>query len=144
MKKVLFLLLLISNIVSAQFKPKIAVDYFIGGFSEKTIIQVVDGSMKHDNSIFIRNGEMRIRTGADYKYKGLTAYFDQHIYMDKSKGIVFQPLSARWFVGLKYKVTKDITFNYEHLCIHPIQTDNNDTRSKIYGGYDMISVSYGY
>lgn len=132
---IIVLLLILSISVSAQLNPKIAFDYFPNNYVVK-IAAATSGATNY-------YGMFRVRVGADYSIKKLTVYFDQKVYMNKASGISFRPMQAEWYVGLRYSVTDKIKIGYEHLCIHPIEA-YAVYHSKVYGGYDVISISYGY
>ena len=59
-----------------------------------------------------------------------------------ANGSNFTPIVIDYFVGVKYPIMKNLMINYEHLCRHPIA--DTQSLSRQYGGYDMLSVSYGY
>lgn len=138
MKKIIVFLLLVSAQLSAQFTPKASFDYFVGGYGIRTTDKLTARSST------VSYGNFRIRVGAEYAIKKLSAYFDQNVYANKGADISFSPIQAEWFVGVKFSLTKKINFKYEHLCTHPILSDWNPIENRLYGGYDMISVSYGY
>lgn len=134
--KILLLILLPIFGFSQKIQPKIAVDYFVGGYHYR-----VDNPMS--NTVFsIDHGNCRARIGAEFSYKQASVYFDQHVYM-KNSGLSFDPTQAYWWVGASY-FWRQIKIKYEHECIHPINTYSGQYRSKYYGGYDMVSISYGY
>jgi hypothetical protein len=142
MKTIIITLFLILSIsASAQLNPKIAFDYF----PYKSEIRMANFYAQSGNAAYIShyNGMFRVRVGADYSIKKFTIYFDQKVYMNKASGVSFRPLQAEWFAGLSYSITAKVKVTYEHLCIHPILTDGKD-QTKIFGGYDVISISYGY
>lgn len=130
------LLFFISIGYSQKIQPKIAVDYFPKEYNLKF------QNPLRDISFTVYHGDFRTRLGGEFIYKKASVYFDQHIYMkysDKS----FDPTEAYWYVGAKYS-TKYIKIQFEHLCIHPINTYSSQYRTKYYGGYNTISISYGY
>lgn len=137
MKLLIVILLLITSVVYGQkVQPKIAVDFFPREYH-------LTFQNPMNNSVFsVDHGDFRTRLGAEFTYKKASAYFDQHIYMDYAGG-AFDPTQAYWYVGVTYK-WKFFNFKAEHLCVHPISTYSNQWRTKYYGGYNMISVSYGY
>lgn len=144
MKRLFISLAVIAGMsAQAQFKPKAAFDYFPSGYVQKVIMPLSSTTGINQIESVIDYGNFRVRIGAEYQVKKWTAYFDQNIYMEKSSGVSFQPLQAEWFVGVKYEIVKGLVAKYEHLCIHPIQTDNIIITT-VYGGYDMVSISYGY
>ncbi len=127
--------MLLSAAIQAQkLKPKFALDYF-------TTNSVVFSSTKDAFQYTYPN--YRVRMGCDLTYKKFTLYFDQHIYMKSVAITKFDPYQAYWYVGCNYKVSKNIKISYEHLCIHPI-TYFSIPRDNLFGGYNMISISYGY
>lgn len=137
MRIITFIFLLLASSAFAQkIQPKIAVDYFQRKYH-------LTFENPNTNDVFsVYHGDFRTRLGAELTYKKASIYFDQHLYMNKS-GLSFDPTQAYWYVGATYK-WKFLNFKAEHLCIHPISTYSNQWRTKYYGGYNMISVSYGY
>lgn len=142
-KNIIFLALFSAIAAQAQFKPKAAVDYFNKGYRQKVIMPLPTSTGQKNIESIVNYGEFRLRMGAEYKYKDFSAYLDQNIYMDKASGVTFTPLQAEWFAGLKVEIKKGLFLKYEHYCIHPIETDGN-IKTNVYGGYDLISLSYGY
>lgn len=134
--RITFLFILLSYSVFAQkVHPKIAIDVFEGNH--------LTFESPMSNTVFnIYQGNFRARLGADLRYKNATLYFDQHVYMQRD-GIQFDPTQAYWYVGVKWR-NKKFEIKYEHLCIHPINTYSNQYRSRYFGGWDMVSFSYGY
>jgi len=124
----------------AQFKPRGSVDYFIGGYQTRNSEHITFSEGFLTQTANCSYGNYRIRIGADYQYKQFSVFFDQHTYMLYDKG--FTPVVTDYFCGIKYRVTKEIEAKYEHLCRHP--TDAAESLSRQFGGYDMVSVSYGY
>jgi hypothetical protein len=144
MKRIVLLMLSLAFLytANAQFKPRIAFDYFTNGYNERMVIPVPTSTGMSEFTIDNAKGNFRIRTGADYSFRGMTAYYDQAIYMNKSRGVTFDPLQAEWYAGVKY-TRWGLTMKAEHLCIHPIGTYGVERIAR-YGGYNMISVGYGY
>ena len=136
MKKLLIFIscLAIPYLAYAQFKPRAAFDYFPNGYNTQL--------NSNTWTIIVPKGRFRIRTGADYSVKGVAGYFDQTVYMNEGRGGTFAPLQAEWYVGIKYTI-RGITVRAEHLCIHPIGTSGFN-EVKQYGGYNMVSIGYGY
>ncbi|MBV5348867.1 hypothetical protein JZU61_04325 [bacterium] len=141
----LSVLLLLCASAFGQFKPRAAFDYFPGTYHVR-FVQSLPASTGLDEWATTKNyGSFRVRMGADYTYKRLTAYFDQYVYMDKSEGISFQPLQAEWYAGMKFRISDGLHLRFEHLCIHPILSSGSYiTQIRMYGGYNMVSISYGY
>jgi len=146
MKKIIFVLfLLVSVSVSSQeFKPKVAFDYF----PTKRGCTFKVG----DEIAFL--GDYRTRIGLDFTGKvpinknfvrdlTYTAFTDIHTYMDfANRGVQFSPNLVNFYIGvnLSYKKFK---LEYKHLCVHPTKVDGRKSLD-VYGGYDMVSLSYGY
>ena len=51
---------------------------------------------------------------------------------------------AIYEVGVSYNVTDKIKISASHTCYHPIITDDGKSRSGMFGGGDVITISYGY
>lgn len=144
----LALMILTSVSLSSQItvKPKAAFDVFAGGYSMTHKVQVPNlinptqsNLMPYRNSV-----DYRTRLGLDFKWKDFTVNVDHHTYMDwgNENRISFAPRISKFFIGASYEWNK-IKLKYEHMCIHPIKSNNWDT-IELYGSYDMISVSYNY
>lgn len=136
MKKLIILLLLVEATAAAQIKvnPRIAVDVFTTPYQMK---------LQNSNTNYIVNyGTFRARVGAEVTYKSFAAGFSQNVYMEKGRN-AFRPLQAEWFVNVSFKLTDKIKVSIEHLCVHPVRSDGIE-RIEMFGGYNMISVSYGY
>lgn len=144
-KCALFLFLASAHVAVAQLTPRAAFDYFAGGYDVKVVENRYYLGTQYENQIIIPHGEFRARVGADYRFKNVSVFFDQHIYMLKAQNITFQPLQATWFAGIEYHFTNEIKLKYEHMCTHSVITDGSaNTQIKMYGGYNMFSISYGY
>lgn len=136
MNKLLLILLLPLSLFAQRVQPKIALDLIPGEYHIK-----VQNPM--NNSVFsIDHGDFRARVGVEAFYKQFSVYFDQHIYMDYASA-QFDPTQAYWFAGTKWR-NKKFEIKYEHTCIHPINTYSNQYRARYFGGWDMVSFSYGY
>lgn len=143
--KIIIFMLFFSLPVFGQLKPKFSFDYFMGNYDIKIVTPILIDENLQEYSAKMDYGNFRVRIGADYEFKHFSVYFDQSIFMNKSKNITFQPLQAEWYAGAKIKIYKKIYFQYEHMCVHPIISNNTfEKQSKIYGGYNMLSISYGY
>lgn len=133
--KQLFVLLFISisvSVMAQKFTPKVAFDVFPSGYYIKA------------NDEILKLGDYRTRMGVDFDWKIFKVYADVHTFMDWANNgkIRFSPKVAEYYTGVKVKVNK-VVFKYEHLCIHPVKVDTKmDTN--LYGGYDMLSISYNY
>lgn len=146
MKNTLLILFLLTTLTASaqRFYPKGSLDYFVGG-NELAITQtVIDQTGTTIFEFPFSYGYFRARIGAEFKYRGFSAYFDQKIYMNKSVNISFRPLQAEWYAGISYTIFSKIKLTYEHLCIHPINSGSYAQPIKLYGGYDMFSISFGY
>lgn len=129
-----FVLYLLSSSIQAQTPvPKAAFDVFPRGYYIKM------------NNQTQKIGDYRVRLGVDYSWKDFTFSGDAYTYMDyanRKNSVTFSPKLAEYYVTIKYTYKK-INISYQHLCIHPIKVDvAKDTN--IYGGYDMLSISYNY
>ena len=144
MEKLLLIILSLAFPLSmqAQFKPRAAFDYFPNGYNTQLSLPVPATSGLDLWNITVPKGHFRVRTGADYSVRGVTGYFDQTVYMNEGRGGTFLPLQAVWYVGVKY-TRWGLTVKAEHLCIHPIGASGMDG-IKQYGGYNMVSIGYGY
>lgn len=146
MKKIYLLIALLLSISAQaqQFTPKLAFDYMPASYKIKMsqLISATTGFNNYD--MLYKYGTFRVRMGVSFTYNHFEAYADQHIYMQSFTGHAFNPSAAWWFIGAKYSITDKIKIRYEHLCIHPVIYDNDAVMSKMYGGYDLFSISYNY
>ena len=136
MKKILLILLMLPIMVQAQIKlqPKVAMSY---GHEKVWIMDEQVDRYKY------RLPNFCFRTGLDAKYKKFTAYYDVKVWASNSSWR-FTPTQAVYEVGVNYQVTSKIKINASHTCYHPIVTDNGIARGGMFGGGDVITISYGY
>ena len=136
MKKILFLLLMLPIMAQAQIKlqPKVAMSY---GHEKIRLMDEQSGRYDYHLPNFC------FRTGLDAKYKKLTAYYDVKVWASNVKW-QFDPQQAIYEVGVNYQVTSKIKINASHTCYHPIVTDNGIARGGMFGGGDVVTISYGY
>jgi len=155
MKKILMLMLLFPMLVNAQIKifPKVAVSY-----SDETL-RVADVTTGNRYDFMFRTGldadvttgnrydfkypAFMFRTGLDAKYKKFTLYYDTKIWC-ASSNYQFDPQQAIFEVGVTYNVNEKIKINVHHTCLHPLSADNGTYHDGLYGGGNVITVSYGY
>ena len=83
------------------------------------------------------------RTGLEARYKKLSVYYDTKIWCSSS-GRRFSPEQSIFEVGVSYQITDKIKISASHTCSHPLITDNGKFHDGIYGGGDVITISYGY
>lgn len=134
MKKIIILVLILFPIlIHAQLQPKASVSYGYYG------IEIHPNNS--DLMAYYRLPNFMFRTGLEYTYKRVSAYYDTKIwcYADKR---AFSPQQASFEFGIKYNITKKIKIIYSHICLHPILTNNKS--GNFYGGKDEITLSYGY
>ena len=136
MKKILLALLMFPIMVQAQIKlqPKVAMSY---GHEKIRLMDEQSGRYDYHLPNFC------FRTGLDARYKKLTAYYGVKVWASNS-GRSFAPTQAIYEVGVSYQVTDKIKINASHTCYHPIVTDNGVSRGGMFGGGDVITISYGY
>ena len=137
MKKITLMLLILPIMAQAQqikLYPKIAVSY---GNDKIRIID--DYGYRCDYHI----PKFMFRTGLEARYKKLSIYYDTKIWCANS-GRRFSPEQSIFEVGVNYQITDKIKINASHTCRHPLSTDNGKFHDGIYGGGDVISISYGY
>lgn len=141
---IIILLSIMPVFCSAQIRYSASLDYS-PNFRAKIVSPYCVNGQNAEYSSVMDYGMFRVRIGATYAYKFVSIYFDQHVYMSKARGISFNPVHAEWSVGASVKIYKGIKFEYSHTCLHPILSDNQYAkRSKMYGGCDVFSISYGY
>ena len=137
MKKILLLMCLFPIMAQAkQIKlyPKVAVSYG----NEK--IRLIDEQVGRYN---YHLPNFMFRTGLDAKYKKFTAYYDVKVWASNS-GRSFTPTQAIYEVNINYQITDKIKISASHTCFHPVVTDDNKPRGGMFGGGDVITISYGY
>jgi hypothetical protein len=117
-------------------KPKVEIAYYVG--------QQYFTRLQGADTTNFRYGQFLTRTGLDFNFGPFTLYFDTNIYMNKSTNSAsFAPNLAEFYSGLKIDITNKIALKVEHLCIHSLRSWGNDAPN-LYGGYNKISLSYGY
>lgn len=136
MEKILLSLLMLPIMAQAQVKlqPKVAMSY---GHEKIRIMDEQVGRYDYHLPNFC------FRTGLDAKYKKLTAYYDVKVWASNVKW-QFDPQQVIYAVGVSYQVSDKIKITAEHTCYHPIATDNGISRGGMFGGGDVVTVSYGY
>lgn len=141
----LILIFIVSINMSGQtLQPKVAFDYFPNSLGYTFMV----------NNELAELGRYRTRVGIDFignipinkpfikdiKYNVFT---DIHTHMNfANRGLRFDPKIVNFYIGanLSYKKFK---IEYKHLCVHPTKS-HTSIPIQVYGGYDMISISYGY
>ena len=136
MKRILLALLMFPIMVQAQIKlqPKVAMSY---GHEN---IRVMD---EYSNRYDYHLPNFCFRTGLDAKYKKFTAYYDVKVWASNVKW-QFDPQQVIYAVGISYQINDKIKITAEHACYHPIVTDNGVARGGMFGGGDVVTISYGY
>ena len=136
MKRILLALLMLPIMAQAQIKlqPKVAMSY---GHEKVWIMDEWVDRYKYNLPNFC------FRTGLDARYKKLTAYYDVKVWA-RNSGMSFAPTQATYEVGVNYQVTDKIKINASHTCYHPVVTDNGVARGGMFGGGDIVTISYGY
>lgn len=152
MKKIFILSVLIfcALTVKAQFFPKAMVKYsFNENYTENCVtdsklIPNLNGGITTlpDNKISLPH--LSIKLGAEYKYHKLSAYFNNTIWIVPQGLTKYQPEIEKFDIGLNFYVTDKIKLNFEHCCIHNIETPKYINNHPLTGGYNQISISYGY
>ena len=137
MKQMLLLMCVVPIMAQAQqikLYPKVAMSY---GNDKIRIID--DHGYRCDYSM----PKFMFRTGLEAQYKKLSIYYDTKIWCANS-GRRFSPEQSIFDVGASYNVTDKIKISASHTCRHPLSTDNGKLHDGIYGGGDVITISYGY
>ena len=136
MQKMLLLMCFVPIMAHAQIKlsPKVAVSYG----NEK--IRIIDD---YGYRCDYHMPKFMFRTGLEAQYKKLSIYYDTKIWCANS-GRRFSPEQSIFEVGVSYNVTDKIKISASHTCRHPLSTDNGKLHEGIYGGGDVITISYGY
>lgn len=122
--------------VQAQIKlyPKVAVSYG----HEK--IRLMD---EYSNRYDYKLPNFCFRTGLDAKYKRFTAYYDVKVWASNVKW-KFDPQQVIYSVGISYQINDKIKITAEHACYHPIRSDIGNNHGGMFGGGDVVTISYGY
>lgn len=135
MKLLLIALLFIPFSLHAQLKPKFAVSY-----STADRIRIIEPNGIKSTIHF---PSVTFRSGLAYLYKNrFEIFYDQKVWCEASF-CKFSPTQFSFEVGANVILTKDIKLSFSHACYHPILTDGVN-RSKLYGGCEQITLSYGY
>lgn len=136
MKKILLAFMMLPIMAQAQIKlsPKVAMSY---GREKVRLMDEQVGRYDYHLPNFC------FRTGLDAKYKKLTVCYDVKVWASNSSWR-FTPTQATYEVGASYQITDKIKISASHTCYHPVVTDNYVERGGMFGGGDVISISYGY
>jgi hypothetical protein len=141
--------------VFAQLKPKVLISYDIN--PSYTIVQSqtvttrspeIINTTTSDVQITYKQPPIVIKYGLEYQYKHLSAYFDNTVY-SKMKGNPapgnFSPQQVTFAIGVKCHITRNIQFNYEHMCTHTVNVQASVIpTTRLTGCYDRFTLSYGY
>lgn len=134
MKKLLFILLLLPTVAMSQFKQGVGFEYYTSN-ATKT-------SSSYEYLIF-NNGDFATLYKLQYDYKDFKAEALTSIYMDKGSSYQFKPTHSEFTVALSYSHNK-MKIKVEHQCVHPILTDSDKNRVKMYDGHTKIGVYYDF
>ena len=120
----------------AQIKlyPKVAVSY---GHEKIRLMDEKVGQYDYHLPNFC------FRTGLDAKYKHLTVYYDVNVWASNSSWR-FTPTQATYGIGASYQITDNIKISASYTCYLPITTNNGVSRGGMFGGSDVVTISYGY
>ncbi len=136
MKRIYFVLfLLLSLSVKAQFAPKVALSY-----DDADKIRIVQ---PNGERVSYYLPAILLRCGFEYRYRKISAYYDQKIWCEYVRGISFSPDQSSFELGISYNISDKIKVSVHHVCYHPLQTDGK-IHDGIYGGREGITFSYGY
>jgi hypothetical protein len=128
MKKLIFILAILSTSISAQVKPKIMLNYGTENYKIK--------------KEYLLLPELSVKTGMSYDWKFLTASFDNTFWIKNFGTNGFTPTQSKFDTAITANYKK-LKVMLTHTCWHPISTDNVSVTG-IYGGGTLLSISYGY
>lgn len=133
-------MLLMGNIIVAQ-NISIEAAYLPGGYNIKYIQPIPASSGNNTFETMFKYGAFltNIEVSVDI-LKHFEIYGNQKLYMESS-GAFMKPTQAEWNIGLALKLNKKFKIGYEHLCIHPLKTDNYQ-RIELYGGYNKLYLRF--
>jgi len=154
-KKTLLLLALVAIPAFGQLKPKVAISYelqpsyvFVQSQKITTTSPGVVATTIGDAMIKYEQPPIIIKYGLEYQYKRASVYFDNTVYCGLKGSPLpgnFSPQQVSFNIGVKYQITKNIKFSYEHMCTHTVCVQSNETPiTRMNGSYDKFSLSYGY
>lgn len=132
MKKIFILLL---ALVSFSVSGQVISEFETGYKSYRNRLITYESNRFHLNSFY-----SKFYVG--YKYKQFKAMTETSIFFDKAKKLhEFSPKQSEFIFSLSYQF-KNISFEYSHLCGHPIinkMTDFNNGRI-FFESYDKFSI----
>lgn len=91
-----------------------------------------------------QNIDYYVCVGGRFQYKGFGVESVNKIYCVTDNFIKNSPYLAKFYIRGFYQITPKIKFQIEHLCIHPIISENKWERFRLRGGHTEISISYGF
>lgn len=142
--KVLILLLIsVNNFAQIDVEPKAAFEYGINDGFRWVLRQPYNPMGFITSNSYNEFGNFRTKTAIEFSYGNVSLEFDNHFYMKKDKGFEFSPTRADFFVNLSYKISDKVKIYSEHLCTHPVISQNIRTNN-FNGGYTSFGISYGY
>ncbi|MCK9180056.1 MAG: hypothetical protein M0P15_04315 [Bacteroides sp.] len=89
----------------------------------------------------VERGDFSFRYKMELNYNKFTLNSDIDIYMDKSRGLSFDPVNASFTISLSYTYRK-IKLSISHRCLHPIEGDRGNHEIELQGGFTKVGIYY--
>ena len=142
MKHIITIIVLLLSVISVSAQDKIRLYPKVSASYGDYQIRVRDDISGLPTSYRLPN--FKFRTGLEMKYKKVSAYYDSS-FLCEYKGTSFAPKQAIFEIGASYEVIKNIKVGASHCCLHPLHSDSDHAyNGGVFGGYNQITISYGY
>lgn len=91
-----------------------------------------------------QNIDYYVCVGGRLQYKNAGIESVNKIYCVTDNFLKNSPYLAKFYIRAFYQVNTKIKIQVEHLCIHPILSENKWETFRLRGGHTEISISYGF
>lgn len=134
-----------------EIKPRVGFGMFFNNYTtvskldKYVVVDVSENYSAATQNSLNDYGKFKSTLGVDIKYNDFTLYFTNYLYVDiNTKRKSFSPNLFEFYSGIKYQLLSNVSINYQHLCIHPVSVDGKEFSAKLYGGYNLIEITFGY
>lgn len=123
---------------SITVHPRMAMDWYAKPYHMLFVLPA------NEEILVSSMGNFRIRSGGDILYKDRWGIaIDQHVYIRDFYKTSFRPANVLWDFKIFVRIAPKINISFSHGCWHPVRIYHNQF-TEVYGGWNMLSVSYEY
>ena len=137
MKKLIFLLLFLFTGIGAYSQVTLVPLLGVSYGTEKYRIRDC-WSSKSYTCLF---PDIKVTTGLQIAYRCISAMYRTNTWCKKSRGISFDPKETSYEVGVSYEY-KGIKASFSHCCFHSVKNGDSVGMGGMYGGWNMVGVSF--